>query len=295
MEPFPGRYNTDGPWLKGNTHIHTTRSDGSMDYRSTAHHYAATGYDFIVITDHRVPADIERLTGLPLLAVNGIEIDAVDAAGAYFHAVGLGCAPTVDPDAPFEEQAACVRAGGGLLILAHPQWTGNSAADSLRHGFGGVEVFNNVCRYMNGKGLGTYHYDKMLAENPATLGFAADDCHFGIVQPYDSAWIMVCARQPSKEAIMAAIRSGNFYATRGPVFESIHADGRTVRVRTSPVQIIRITDNTSWGRHLCNGGEALTEAEFALEEERAYLRVEIEDQNGRTAWTNAVLRGRPEP
>lgn len=64
MRLIPNRYNTEGPWFKGNTHIHTTFSDGGKDYRTVARMYAERGYDFVFITDHRHAADIEDLPNL---------------------------------------------------------------------------------------------------------------------------------------------------------------------------------------------------------------------------------------
>jgi predicted metal-dependent phosphoesterase TrpH len=46
-----------GRWFKGNTHIHTTRSDGGMTYAQITALYAAAGYDFLVAADHWVPSD----------------------------------------------------------------------------------------------------------------------------------------------------------------------------------------------------------------------------------------------
>jgi predicted metal-dependent phosphoesterase TrpH len=46
------RYDTGGQWYKGNTHIHTTVSDGGMSYAETAALYASAGYRFLFATDH---------------------------------------------------------------------------------------------------------------------------------------------------------------------------------------------------------------------------------------------------
>ena len=40
--------------LKGNTHTHTTRSDGACTPEETIHIYAEKGYDFLALTDHSV-------------------------------------------------------------------------------------------------------------------------------------------------------------------------------------------------------------------------------------------------
>ena len=41
------RYDTSGRWYKGNTHIHTTRSDGGMTFAEVTQLYAGAGFDFL--------------------------------------------------------------------------------------------------------------------------------------------------------------------------------------------------------------------------------------------------------
>ncbi len=290
MRPVPNRYNTDGPWFKGNTHIHTSRSDGAKEPLTVAGLYAERGYDFIFLTDHNRAADIEDAPDLPLLALNGVEVDGRDDTGAWFHAVGLGHDGELLRGEPIGVQAAFLRQRGAIVILAHPYWSGNSAEDALRHEFDGVEVYNHICHYLNGKSSGAYHWDRMLKRNPRTLGFAADDAHMHNGQPWDGACVVVSAPALTKEAVLDGLRTGNFYSTQGPRFESLHARASHIYVRTSPVVAIRLVDDTPWGRRVCaTDGKPVTEAHFDVEEEHAYLRVECEDAQGCRAWTNAIL------
>jgi hypothetical protein len=290
MRPVPHRYNTDGPWFKGNTHIHTTRSDGGKDPETVADLYAGRGYHFIFITDHNRPSDIENSTGLPLLALNGVEIDGRDETGAWFHAVALGHDGELLRGEPIGVQTAFLRQRGALVILAHPYWSGNSAEDALRHEFDGVEVYNHICHYLNGKSHSAYHWDRMLKRNPRTLGFAADDAHMNGTEPWDGAHIVLAAPSLTRDNVLNSLRAGNFYSTLGPRFESIHARASHIYVRTSPVAAIRLVDDTPWGRRVLSpNGKPITEAHFDVEEEHTYLRVECEDSHGRRAWTNAIL------
>jgi predicted metal-dependent phosphoesterase TrpH len=292
MQTFPGRYNTDGPWFRGNTHLHTTFSDGGKDYAETARLYAEAGYDFTFVTDHNHAGQVDADTDLPLAVFNGIEVGGPDSTGANYHVVGLG----YDGDAPegknMDWWRERFREAGALAIIAHPAWMNNSVADALRHDFDGVEVYNHICNFLNGKGQSVFHADQMLEVNPATLCISADDAHMHGDQPYAGGWIMVAAASCTQADILDAIRAGNFYATQGPRFESIHVDSRTIRVHTSPVSAVRITSAGPWAQRVWRGGDpTIIEAEFDVEnEDRPYIRVEIEDANGRMAWTNAVLR-----
>ena len=46
-----------GRWYKGNTHTHTTESDGDSPPEYVARWYRDHGYDFLVLSDHNVFTD----------------------------------------------------------------------------------------------------------------------------------------------------------------------------------------------------------------------------------------------
>ena len=43
-----------GVWLKGNSHSHSTVSDGVFTPEELAEAYASAGYDFLAMTDHNI-------------------------------------------------------------------------------------------------------------------------------------------------------------------------------------------------------------------------------------------------
>lgn len=290
MRVIPDRYNTEGPWYKGQTHIHTSRSDGGKSPEATLRMYAKRDYDFVFITDHNRALTEADFDDLSPLVLSGAEISGEDESGVWYHAVALGCRGKLVGSASFDVQTAFLQRNGAVVVLAHPHWSGNTGEDALRHSFDGVEVYNSICHYLNGKGGGAFHWDRLLRSNPRALGLAADDAHLQPGQPWDRAWIMVAAERLTGSAVMQAVRTGNFYSTQGPWFESIHVREDYVHVRTSPVTAIRLIDEGTWGQRICPGkGKTVTHAEFDVEGEHAYLRVEIEDERGRLAWTNALL------
>ena len=286
------RYNTDGPWFKGNTHIHTILSDGGGNYRELAERYAGAGYDFLFATDHRHPATIESEPDMPLLALNGIELDGKDILGSGYHVVGLGIHEDIGRDTPFIDALNLLKSRGVFTILAHPQWMGNSPEDALRHGFDGVEVYNNICQWLNGKGSGAYFWDRMLAGNQDVCGFASDDAHICPEHPdWNGGWIVVSAPELTRENVLAAIRRGEFYASCGPEIHSIRTSGDVVRVRTSPANVVRLVGPTTGGVRARASDEAgLTEAELTIPAGAGYWRLEVEDLGGKLAWTNTLLR-----
>jgi hypothetical protein len=75
-------------WYRGNTHVHTTKSDGNGTPEDVARWYRDHGYDFLVVTDHETITDVAPLNALlatlpsgthpgdthPFLAIAGQEI-----------------------------------------------------------------------------------------------------------------------------------------------------------------------------------------------------------------------------
>lgn len=286
------RYDMSGRWLKGNAHLHTTRSDGGLTYAQANDLYASAGFDFLFATDHWVTSDVAQLpAGDGPLWLDGIELDGHDETGAPYHVLCLGKVTGITREMGFPAALRTVREQGGLTILAHPQWTGNSFDDALRWPFDGVEVYNHVCRWLNGKGEAAAYWNAMLARRPGTLALAVDDAHLQPEHPgWHGGWIVVNAAERASQPILDAIRCGNFYASCGPEFRSITFNGTHVAVETSSVQFIRLVGPAYRGQRIGSfDSQRLTAARFELPADWDYAYLEIEDEQGRRAWTNTLI------
>jgi hypothetical protein len=292
MQPTRFRYDGLTRWWKGNLHVHSTRSDGGKTPAELTALYAGAGYDFIALTDHwvaGVPDGLPRDS--PLTVLDGVEIDSDGSTDAIYHVVAIGCRGGFSREMGFEAAMAEARRQGAVLVLAHPLWTGNSAEDALRYGFDGVEAFNNIADWLNGKSSGAFHWDRMLDRSISTFGSAVDDAHINATYPtWNGGWVHVDAAAPTPGALIAAIRAGRFVSSRGPVIHSLAARDREVTVRCSPVRSIRLVGPASKGRRLAVlDGPPLTEGVFTVPEDWAHARIEIEDERGLRAWTNALF------
>jgi hypothetical protein len=188
----------------------------------------------------------------------------------------------------FEAALKAVRAQGGLLILAHPLWMGVTPEEMWRWKFDGVEIYNHVCQWLNGKGDNLAYWHFGLARQPGMLSFAADDAHISKGHPgWNGGWIMVNARVCTPKAIVEAIRLGRYYSSCGPEFHSIALRGGQVTVKTSPVRFARLV-GPRWSGERCGTfqGKLITEATFTLPADWPYAYIEVEDAHGRRAWTN---------
>lgn len=292
------RYAMWGSWFKGNTHIHSTASDGGMEFTGLAQMYSQAGYDFLFRTDHWVTSNAAAAADAaadkgqhPLLWLDGVELDGLDTSGGLFHVVALGTFEGLSREMGLVPAMEAARAQGGLLILAHPQWMGNSFEEAVRWRFDGVEVYNHVCHWLNGKGDGSAYWNAVLRQYPNTLGIASDDAH---TKPgemdWNGGWVVVNAEACEPEPVLAALRAGNFYSSCGPAFDSITFDGERVHFACSPVQFARLVGNRYNGERLGSfGGDLLSGGSFAVPSNWTYAYLELEDAQGRRAWSNPLF------
>lgn len=287
-------YSDKLPWFRGNLQCHTTNSDGRLPPEEVASRYANLGYDFLALTDHLVVTDPAPIQRDDLLLIPGTELHGDELGpGRRYHIIvfGDGVADvaaehrTSDP-----AQVVIARAGeaGSLLFLAHPYRLGMTTEEVVAlTGLDGIEVYNHIGA-LGGKALSTVYWDNALDAGMPLWGFADDDAHFKR-DDYGGGWNMVQASALDQTSILSAIRAGRFYASTGPRFEEFVVHGREIKIRCSPARAVRFVSN----RMLVSGMEAnqslLTEASWIVPAVGKYVRVVIEDEAGRSAWSQPIF------
>jgi hypothetical protein len=297
VNPFklPGR------WYRGNTHSHSTESDGQISIAERFAQYRDGGYDFLVLTDHRKVSDVSAHSRDGFLAISGSEVHPENPYGGdRYHIVAINIHEPID-DAKMHpnDVIAAIRAQGGLAVLCHPYWCGHTLSDfAPLTGYFAVEVYNDTCMGI-GKGFSEPHWDDLLDRCGPTFGIAADDAH-GVEHDVFHGWIMVKSPDLRLESILEALRTGAFYSTLGPEILDLELvdtevttsrgetrPARKIVVRCSPAQSIVFKAQRSRGRrYLPAKGELLTQAEHVLSGAEKYLRVEVTDPSGKRAWSN---------
>ena len=258
----------------------------------TASRYATSGHDFIFITDHRSPADNwAKAREYPIAVFDGVELDGRDGRGSFYHVVCLGTVNDIDVSTPFETAMEICQTQGGMMILAHPAWTGNTLEDVSAFDFHGIEVYNNICRFLNGKGFAVYPWDYLLERNSDIVGISCDDAHFEPQYPaWNGGWVMVQAAECTQSAVIEALRSGRFYSTQGPEIHSLQCNDGVLQAKTSPIQTAWLVGERDFGDHITTDPKGkLTEIRRVLPENYQYIRLEVEDAAGRRAWTNTLF------
>ena len=324
MRILENRFN----WYKGNMHMHTTVSDGVLNPVDAIGAYREAGYDFIAITDHRKVGHMwqdDRFLILP-----GVEWDTGDAMHMpVYHILGIGMnRETVDfyHGAPYEgaprgntrggiwtgsrsgskkyhphPQAIidAVRAAGGIAILAHPAWSVMTPEEMFDlHGFAAAEIFNSVSGYPfnPGRDEASYYWD-IWGKGGKLVGCVASDDTHHYAGEQAKAFTMVNAPAIRPDAIMEAIKRGNFYASLGPRFHGIDYDMESglVSVECSrDVEAVVFKSNTPWPDRGYQEIGGRGRAEYQIMYEDRFVRIELIDRNGRKAWSSpfAVGRGR---
>lgn len=301
--PFAG----GGVWLRCALHAHTTNSDGELAPDDLARHYAWAGYDVLAITDHWVRTTARSTAGL--LVIPSVELNA-RAGGpeddAHVLALGLDADPLVPEGefGPLAEVVAWVAANGGVPYLAHTYWSGlRSEQWECCDDLVGLEVWNAGCELEVGRGDSSLHWDEALERSRRPLyGIAVDDSHH---PGYDSgfAWTMVRAAERSREAVLAALRTGSFYASTGPELHAVQVEDDAVTVRCSPAASVTLLAGRGRGARANAGrlgypssceilerdaGGLVTACRLERPWRAPYGRVEVADPSGRRAWTNPL-------
>ena len=286
---MPNPFAIEGEWLKGNTHAHTTNSDGNFTPQEIVDMYAEWDYQFLVPTDHDCVTPVHDLDDRGMTLIPGIEM-----AIAGCHVVGLDIEQNPempDSDDPAELTAALAEQCGAC-ILGHPFWSVLSydhIASMLPHCIG-VEIFNTYC-HLVGRGTSEYMWNLMLDRGHKIWAVAADDIH-GASFEGGKGWVIVKAADNHPQTIMQALREGLFYASSGPTIHNVEHDGEFVHVDCSPCQEVLAlkmgggSDPTTYHMDIPRPFEHV---EIPWPDPEKPYRIVCIDQTGRRAWTNPFL------
>ncbi len=290
-------FRLSGQWYRGNTHSHSTESDGELPMKERFDAYRAQNYDFLVLTDHRIVNDVSNFSTDDFLAISGSEVHpSTPYGGDTYHIVAINIHQQINcsklhPNDVIQE----IKNQGGEAVLCHPYWCGHNLLDYLPlDGYFAIEVYNDTCMGI-GKGFSEQAWDDLLDKAGMVYGIAADDAH-GTEHDCFHAWINVKASKLTTEGIMEALRSGAFYSTLGPEIYNVDLvdteedpvkKGKKIVVSCQAAQSITFKSQRSRGKHItATKGNLLTEAEYLVPNSAKYVRVEVTAPDGKKAWTN---------
>jgi hypothetical protein len=301
-------------WLKGNTHTHTTESDGDSPPDVVAQWYREHGYQFLVLSDHNVLTSVDALNALhgadkDFLLIKGEEVtDRFD--GKPVHINGLDVSEKVDPQKGtslvdvIQRNVDAIRRVNGVPHINHPNFGWAVTTADLQNVKNNrlLEIYNGHPQVNNLGGGGVAGleeaWDAILSSGTLVYGIAVDDAHT-FKQPGNPAvagpgrgWVMVRASRLEPRAILAALEEGQFYASTGVVLSDIAvtSTSMTVTVKKDNWSKYRIQFVGKGGRLL---HEALdSPAAYTIKGDEGYVRAKVIESNGRVAWVQPVIVGK---
>ncbi|MBQ3049698.1 MAG: hypothetical protein IJC94_07060 [Oscillospiraceae bacterium] len=281
-------------WFKGNTHIHTTNSDGKFTPEAAKQLYKDHGYDFIALTEHWKITPAGEFDGMTLLSGCEYHINGRDALSGICHIVAVGFENipdlTIDRSTEYtpQELIDAINAAGGAAIYAHPAWSINRVEMLLPlKNMAGVEIYNAVSdQPVNSRAFSEWIIDLMATNGNLVGCVAADDTHWYAGEECRSA-IMIRAEDNSQASIIAAIKRGEYYATQAPTFTYEVWRDRII-IDCSPVSAAVFQSNAEWAPNRQIYGENLTHLEYTIGPRDRFVRFELIDAHRNIAWSSPI-------
>lgn len=264
-------------WHKGNTHAHTTMSDGNASPEFVVNWYHEQGYNFLVITDHNKFVNPDSIKMPNPLRKDFILIPGEEVTGArVIHTTGLNVHNHVHPGEEFNSKTEVIqshvdsiRQAGGIPILNHPNFESGAQVSDIYpvDRLHMLELFNGHPYVFNygreGKHISVEaKWDSLLSKGRKYFAISSDDAHHYDTYAKDRSnpgrgWIMVKSTSLTTDAIVSAINKGDFYATNGVILSKAKIKRRSIRITVdenetdkslqSPFVIGQETDNGSAG------------------------------------------------
>ncbi len=302
-------------WFKGNTHTHTTRSDGDSEPEVVAQWYKDRGYDFLVLSDHNVLTDpAEAKVGdESFLLIPGEEVSATfrspSETSKPIHVNALGLEAVVEPvnessslaDA-VQKNVDAIRAANAIPHVNHPnfRWAFTHQDLLAVTGYNLLEIHNGH-PLVNNEGDATHAamevvWDILLTGGKRIYGIGVDDAHHftGEFAPERSnpgrAWVMVRAGSLDAHSILDSLETGNFYFTTGVVLTDATVSGNACEVLVDPTT----TGGRFTTQFIGTDGRLLAEtnanpARYELTGDEMYVRTKTMGENGKAAWTQPAF------
>ena len=299
-------FTAPGRFWRGNLHTHSTRSDGVLPPEEVCRRYRAEGYDFMALTDHFVGAygypvvDTMPFRAEGFTTILGAELHSgAMANGELWHILAVGLpadfAPSDSPDfhpKPGQESGPEIAAraveAGAFVAVAHPQWSGLTLADARSiEAAHAVEIYNHGCAMGCDRPDGAAIADLLLAEGRRLTLIATDDAHFSEPDHF-GGWTMVKAERNEPEALLDALKRGDFYSSQGPELRDVRIEGDRVVVECSAVVSVVALGHGTAAKAV--HGHSLTRAEVPLARlnNSPWVRVSVIDAAGKRAWSNPI-------
>ena len=138
----------------------------------------------------------------------------------------------------------------------------------------------------NNQDVNAAYWDEAIDDGQQVFGVATDDGH--PVEQHCKGWVMVSADNDAP-SILAALEKGEFYASCGPEIRDFYVEDGVAHIECSEAKSIHFVSLRYPLPCRRDPEGKMTHAECKLPENLQYIRVCVEDKEGRLAWTNPIF------
>jgi hypothetical protein len=296
-------------WVKGNTHAHTSNSDGNETPRRVMRWYQDYGYHFLVITDHDMITETRTLDSDPnddFILIPGEEITlkfgesrthvcALNPSRLATAKVGKTVVETL------QNEIDAARLAGAVPQINHPNWKWSYGEAEMRE-LRDVSLFEllNVNRDSNsfsaGSRPGTEElWDRLLSLGKTFYGVASDDTHdylgdFIANRAYPGkGWVMVRVTELTPEAVCRALEKGDFYASTGIELADLTITASEYKLAIKPYADVAYTTFFIGRDGRVLKKEDGLNASYAIRGDELYVRARVFASNGELAFCQPVF------
>ena len=185
---------------------------------------------------------------------------------------------------------------GYIVAYNHPYWSMEDEANILEYeGLFSVEMCNYSSWLINHLEYNGGLYDKMLRRGMRIFCHGSDDNHNNYPEGHllsDSfgSFTMICPEEFTYESVFEAMEKGNMYASMGPLFHRVSVDGDQVHIECSDVAQVFLYTGSKATKHVyAEEGSSLNSVDFTIDRNARYIRVSIQDKEGRRADTRGFF------
>ena len=209
-----------------------------------------------------------------------------------------------EPDYEREYTPECVndmmrigREKNFFVIYNHPTWSQESYNEYIKYeNMHAMEIINNISN--TGNGVFEYNdrvYDDMLRVGRRITCVAADDSHAKYPLGHrkcdvGGTFTMIKAKALDYPSVADALLKGDFYASEGPVLNSLYYEDGKICVECEPCDSVIFTSYPQRGMaYFDETGDGISYAEHTLTGKETFIRVTLVDKYGKRAYTSAYF------
>ncbi len=189
---------------------------------------------------------------------------------------------------------------GFLVTLNHPYWSMQNYTDYCDlEGLWGVEVYNHFS-HVFGLDSNDQAFVDLINQGKEVFPICGDDCHNDVTSL--GCCTMIKADNLEYDTVMGALKRGDFYSSYGPEIKELILDGDKLSFKCSEARRVILNTECRFSAVIGGNGEPVTEGTFNLAPyfevlnetkdinfRRPYIRIIVEDAQGRRAYTRAYF------